>query len=133
MTHAALKVGSQTETRVGVIERYLSCLAHADVEGIVSLFRPEAVVHSFLFGDQLARDFYGQLLPQVAEARIELHGIFVRWDGDDTLCAHFDYHWKSKDGKEGCVTSLDLFTFDGENEKIADLVIFGRPDPASGH
>ena len=57
------------------VETYLSAVREADVERVLSLFAPDAVVHSPLYGVMAPTEFYPTLFADTSEANLELRSV----------------------------------------------------------
>ncbi len=103
------------------MQAYLSFLAKANYEKLMSLFTPEAVIISPLYGIQKASIFYQKLFEDTKESTLTLQDSFVNED-KKTACIHFLYQWKMANGKETYFDCIDIFQFDKDN-KIKQLKI----------
>ncbi|MEO8095532.1 MAG: nuclear transport factor 2 family protein [Pseudolysinimonas sp.] len=78
-----------------VVERYLGALGAADLDAMLALFADGAIVHSPLYGDLLATEFYPVLFADTAEAKLTLlgtmHGASVTGQPMVSFLFHFDW------------------------------------------
>ncbi len=105
-----------------IILQYLDGLESGNVENIVSLFSDDAIVHSPLYGDMPAKDFFKSLVADTNKSDISLIDIFNSIDKLDTCAAHFRYHWTLKDGTATSFECVDVFQLN-ELGKIKMLTI----------
>jgi hypothetical protein len=61
-----------------LVLRYLRELEAHNVEGVLALFRPDAVVHSPMYGSVPARQFFTEFLSDSAKVEVVLLGILGR-------------------------------------------------------
>jgi len=104
-----------------IVEEYLDCLRSSDTEGIRRLFSPTAVVHSPLYGEKPAYDFYDELFKITDKSDITLRGVFMNPMQEDRVAAHFEYTWRLSDdslNRFECVDIFDIRT--NEDETDAD-------------
>ena len=106
-----------------IIKKYLEALSEGDRRQILTLFSPDAVVHSPLYGLMKATDFYRELFKDTAQSQISLQGVLTDMERPDRAAAHFRYHWTLSSGSETSFECLDLFQFDRESNRIKELRI----------
>jgi ketosteroid isomerase-like protein len=58
-----------------IVASYLAALERADLDGMLKLFTPDAVVHSPQYGQLPAAQFYPALLADTGQSRLTLKGI----------------------------------------------------------
>lgn len=104
------------------IYSYFKGLETNDANAIMSVFAGNAMVHSPLYGDQLASVFYTKLLADTKQSDITLLNIFESVENKYTAAVHFKYHWILADGTPTHFECVDIFKFD-ETGKIADMTI----------
>lgn len=95
-------------------ERYLAALGSSDVPRMLALFTPDAVVHSPLYGDVPAREFYPQLFADTGAAELTLLGT-MRGDSADgrplvSFLFHFD--WTLPNGTPAPFDVVDVAELD---------------------
>lgn len=105
-----------------IILQYLGGLESGNIENIVPLFSDDAIVHSPLYGDMPASDFFKSLVADTNRSDITLINIFSSADKPDTCAAHFRYHWTLKDGTATSFECVDVFQLN-ELGKIKMLTI----------
>ncbi|MCI4650287.1 nuclear transport factor 2 family protein [Phaeodactylibacter sp.] len=103
------------------IRAYLDALSRGDLEQLMALFAPKAIIHSPLYGQQPARVFYPALLEDSAASHIELLQIFQS-HSPQHAAVNFLYHWTLANGEEVTFDCVDIFRFN-EAGKIAELKI----------
>ena len=104
-----------------VAERYLHLLQQSDLNELLNLFAPDAIVISPVYGERTAKDFYQVLLEDTNNSKLELKGIFSD-ESNDSMALHFLYHWTLKNGSEVTFEVVDIIEFDPGN-KIKKLTI----------
>ena len=97
-----------------LVGRYLAVLGSSDVERMLALFAPDAVVHSPLYGDVPAREFYPQLFADTGAAELTLLGTM---HGDSaggrplvSFLFHFD--WTLPNGTSAPFDVVDVAELD---------------------
>ena len=103
------------------IKEYLKALEIGNYEAMMKLFTDDAVVHSPLYGEIKAVDFYRDLFNDTSKSTITLLNIFK--SGNPNIGAgHFRYDWVLKDGTPTSFECVDVFQF-AEDGKIKELTI----------
>jgi ketosteroid isomerase-like protein len=103
------------------IHSYLDALSRGDLDQLLALFAPQAIVHSPLYGQQAARAFYPALLQDSAASHIEPLQIFQS-NSPQYAAVNFLYHWTLANGEEVTFDCVDIFQFDKAG-KITELKI----------
>ena len=103
------------------IKAYLQALEAGDYQQLIQLFAEEAAVHSPLYGQRPAREFYRELLADSAASHIRLLHIYHQ-PGSQRSAANFIYEWTLADGSQVAFDCVDLFEWD-EAQKISQLKI----------
>lgn len=104
-----------------IAKSYLALLEIGDIERVIALFSPNAIVHSPIYGIKNASLFYKELASDTQNSKLELKGIF-----EDPLlnqlAIYFNYQWTLTNGKVINFDVVDILDFD-ENDKIIELRI----------
>ncbi|MEM7102039.1 MAG: nuclear transport factor 2 family protein [Bacteroidota bacterium] len=103
------------------IQSYLEGLQSGDLETTLALFSENAIIHSPLYGEVLAGNFYKDLFGDTNQSEITLHGVYIGQNPMTASC-HFEYRWTLANGEKTTFECIDLFEFD-ENGKIKMLKI----------
>ncbi|MCR9054254.1 nuclear transport factor 2 family protein [Phaeodactylibacter xiamenensis] len=103
------------------IRTYLDALSRGDLAQLLDLFAPQAIVHSPLYGQQAARNFYPALLKDSSASNIELLHIF-NTHSTEHAAVNFLYHWTLANGEQVTFDCVDIFRFDAAG-KITELKI----------
>lgn len=91
------------------VDEYLAALAAADVQRILSLFTADAVIHSPLYGDMPAKDFYPALFADTAESNLTLKTVLHgEHDGAATVAFWFDFGWTLANGSPAPFSVVDI-------------------------
>lgn len=111
-------------TAAGLVARYLDALERADLDAVLGLFAPGAVVHSPLYGPLPATEFYPTLFADTRSSRLALKGVTEGRCADGrpllSFWFHFDWHLPSGTAAPFDVVDLAELTDDG---RIATLRI----------
>ncbi|MEP7143314.1 MAG: nuclear transport factor 2 family protein [Ferruginibacter sp.] len=105
-----------------IIREYLNGLESGDPEQMTRLFSDNAVIHSPLYGDVPAKDFYKILFADTNRSEIKLLNIFNSTDKKGLYVVHFRYDWILRNGIKTSFECIDIFQFD-EQGKINELSI----------
>jgi hypothetical protein len=104
------------------ILQYIDGLQSGDLTKIIDLFTADGLVHSPLYGDMLAKDFYKVLFSDTQHSEITLLNILASIDKPTIYAAHFRYQWTLRDNTQTNFECVDVFESD-ENNKIKELTI----------
>lgn len=107
-----------------LVPAYLSALERADLDTVLELFAPGAVVHSPLYGPMPATEFYPALFADTSRSQLTLKGTAegTTEDGRRLLTFWFHFDWRLPSGAEAPFDVVDVaeLTDDG---RIATLRI----------
>ena len=97
------------------VDDYLAALEAADIQGILSLFAADAVIHSPLYGEMPAREFYPALFADTAESKLTLKTVLHgEHDGKATVAFWFDFNWTLADGSPAPFSVVDIAKLDSD-------------------
>lgn len=102
--------------------KYFKGLETGNLNMILSVFAGNAMIHSPLYGDVPAAEFYTKLFADTRQSDITLLNIFDSTENNYTAAVHFKYHWILADGTPTHFECVDVFKFD-ETGKVADMTI----------
>ena len=107
-----------------IVAAYLRALGDADVEGMLALFADGAVVHSPLYGDLPATEFYPTLFADTASATLTLLGTMrgTSVEGKALLSFLFHFDWRLPGGTAAPFDVVDIAEIDDDG-LIADIRI----------
>ena len=105
-----------------VIKLYFQGLQSGSYDQVIKLFSQDGIVHSPLYGEIRADQFYRELFAVSSSSKITLKNIFLSSNNSDTAAAHFLYDWVLKNGARAPFECVDVFTFSAD-DKIVDLKI----------
>ncbi|WP_375385176.1 nuclear transport factor 2 family protein [uncultured Microbacterium sp.] len=112
-----------TTTAETFVADYLRALEVADLRAVLALFDDSAVVHSPLYGDVAAREFYPRLFADTSSSRLALRTVLRGEDaGAPVIAFWFDFDWTLLDGTLAPFTVVDVARLNREG-KIAELHI----------
>jgi len=112
------------------VETYLSALREADVERVLSLFAPEALVHSPLYGVMAAADFYPALFADTSAANLELRSVMHGRDtsGARTMSFWFHFDWRLPSGAAAPFDVIDAVTLDDDGRFTSLHILYDTVD-----
>lgn len=99
---------------------YLTALGEGDLDGVLALFRPGAVVHSPLYGPVPAAEFYPRLLADTGRSDLSLRGVA---EGDHHVSIWFRFDWTLPSGADAGFDCVDIMELD-EEKRVTALHIF---------
>lgn len=113
-----------------VVETYLTALREADLERVLSLFAPDAVVHSPLYGVMAPAEFYPALFADTSEANLQLRSVMHGRDTDGVRAMSFWFHfdWRLPSGAAAPFDVVDLVTLDEDGRFTSLHIIYDTVD-----
>jgi ketosteroid isomerase-like protein len=99
-----------------LVENYLTALEDADLNAMLGLFAPEAMVHSPLYGPTRAVDFYPRLFADTSDAQLTLKGVMrgSARGGRAQIAAWFHFDWRLPSGRAAPFDVVDVMEVDDE-------------------
>ncbi|HEY6977857.1 MAG TPA: nuclear transport factor 2 family protein [Chitinophagaceae bacterium] len=107
-----------------ILETYLKNLEAGDAEAIVKLFSEDGIIHSPLYGDMLAKNFYKDLFADTIRSTITLVNVFQSATNANTAAVHFKYEWTLRNGTKTNFEAVDIFSFDKLGKIKAMTIIY---------
>ncbi|RZS36890.1 ketosteroid isomerase-like protein [Herbihabitans rhizosphaerae] len=107
-----------------LVSRYLDALERSDLDAVLALFAPDAVVHSPLYGERPPAEFYPELFADTSAAKLTLHGVMEgrTRDGAPLVSFWFHFDWRLPSGVAAPFDVVDLAEL-AEDGRIAALRI----------
>lgn len=93
-----------------LVTDYLEALEQANLDDMLRLFTPTAIVHSPLYGPTPAMDFYPGLFADTSDARLTLKGVMhsSTSTGTEQIAAWFHFDWRLPSGREAPFDVVDV-------------------------
>jgi hypothetical protein len=107
--------------KIEIAKQYIEFLSKGNVEGVISLFAKNGKVHSPIYGEKSASDFYRILAEDTLNSSLKLNEIFENANTGN-IALYFEYTWTVKSGKIVVFDVVDIIEFDNNN-KISSLKI----------
>lgn len=104
-----------------IAQQYLQALGAGNMAEVVSLFAPEGMVHSPIYGHLPAREFYELLAGDTRESRLELLRVFEEPSASQ-MALYFNYHWLMANGEEVHFEVVDIIKLNAKRQ-ITELRI----------
>lgn len=104
-----------------IAKQYIEFLSKGNAEGVISLFTEKGKVHSPIYGEKGASDFYKTLAEDTLNSELKLNEIFENANSGN-IALYFEYTWTVKSGKIVVFDVVDIIEFDNQN-KILELKI----------
>jgi hypothetical protein len=113
-----------------LVGAYLHALNTADAELAVRLFAEDGVVHSPLYGPQLAKDFYPALFADTSQANLTLKSVMTGTDAAraTTVSFWFYFHWRLPSGTAAPFEVVDIATLDTDDRIQKLHVVYDTVD-----
>ncbi len=106
-----------------ICEQYLDALNKGNLEAVLSVFDPDAVVDSPLYGEIPATTFYTDLFADTNRSETNLLNIFVSDNENSSVALHFHYSWTLKNGRIVEFECVDIISIALDTKKIIKLKI----------
>jgi len=90
-----------------LVDAYLRALGTKDADLAISLFAPDGVVDSPLYGLLPAREFYPALFADTSASVVTLRKLLIS-DESSTIAFWFDFDWVLADGSPAPFTVVDV-------------------------
>ncbi len=113
-----------------LVERYLAALGAADVESMLTLFTPDARVHSPLYGERAASDFYPELFADTGAADLTLLGTMVGTSASGATLVSFLFHfdWTLPNGTAAPFDVVDIAELSDDGRIAAIRIVYDTVD-----
>lgn len=108
---------------IEICRQYLDALNKGNLEKVLLLFDPNAVVVSPLYGEKPATIFYKDLFGDTNRSETNLLNIFDSISGNASVALHFHYIWTLKSGKTVEFECVDVFEMTPNRKKFNKLKI----------
>lgn len=109
------------------IRTYFERLTASDMDGIVALFTPDAVVNSPYLGIVPVAEFFASLGQASSQNRLTVFDVLIGENGDSGA-AHFEYDWTLASGDKIVFQGVDYFGF-APDGRFSGLSIFYDTHP----
>jgi len=106
-----------------ICKQYLDALNEGSLEKVLSLFDPNAVVVSPLYGEMPATTFYKALFADTNRSETKLLNIFDSISGNSSVALYFHYIWTLNSGKIVEFDCVDVFEITSNKKKFTKLKI----------
>jgi ketosteroid isomerase-like protein len=106
-----------------ICKHYLDALNNGSLEKVLSLFAPNALVVSPLYGERPATTFYKELFADTNRSDTRLLHIFHSTGGNPAVALHFQYRWTLKSGKIVEFECVDVFETTPDRKQFTKLTI----------
>jgi SnoaL-like domain len=106
-----------------ICTRYLAAMNASNLEAVLALFTPEAVVHSPLYGACPAREFFTGLFADTQRSVTTLTRVFDSSQDGAALALQFHYVWTMASGKAFEFEVVDVFELSPDRAQFCKLTI----------
>ncbi|CAI4438230.1 hypothetical protein FQB29_004649 [Saccharomyces cerevisiae] len=106
---------------------YLQALNEGNLENVLSLFVPGAVVSSPLYGIKSVEDFYRELFDDTNQSTTTLLNVFS--SNAKTVALHFHYKWRMKNEEVVNFECVDVFKLNSDGNKFEKITIIYDTHP----
>lgn len=113
-----------------IVAAYLRALGDADLDAMLALFTPDAVVHSPLYGMLPASEFYPALFADTASATLTLLGTMrgTSVEGRALLSFLFHFDWVLPDGTPAAFDVVDIAELDDDGLISSIRIVYDTVD-----
>ena len=102
---------------------YVGSLETGDPDQILKHFAERAQVHSPLYGDLPAPEFFAEMLAHTGRSETRIRNVFTSQANPRAAAVHFTYHWTLADGTPAHLEVVDVFRLSEDCTGIDDLTI----------
>lgn len=102
---------------------YLAALNGGDLDKVLSLFAPGAMVVSPLYGTMPVASFYRDLFADTGQSVTRLLNIFDKSEAGTSVALHFHYTWTLASGKVVAFECVDVFELTPTRDRFTKLTI----------
>lgn len=109
-----------------IANKYLEALEEANIEKVLSLFTPDALVSSPLYGERKAADFYPELFEDTSSSKLTLKGVMEgksTRDCTDLISIWLYFDWTLANGEPAPFNVVDVLEVDKGSRLITKLNI----------
>lgn len=110
-----------TSEKRALADSYLKFLAEGKVDSLVSLFEPNGVVFSPIYGNKSVLDFFNGLASDTNNSKLKFKGFFEE-PNSNRFALFFNYGWEMANGNASNFDVVDIFELNKEG-KIRTLQI----------
>lgn len=117
---------SEIETKMTVkylCEQYLAALNDGDLQAVRTLFTPDGVVVSPLYGACPAHNFYAILFADTERSKTDLLNIFEDQADRTAIAIHFNYVWTLASGKIATFECVDVCKLSDDRQRFRKITI----------
>jgi hypothetical protein len=113
-----------------IVAAYLQALGDADLDGMLALFTPDAIVHSPLYGTLPATEFYPKLFADTGSATLTLLGTMrgTSVEGRALLSFLFHFDWVLPNGTRAPFDVVDVAEVDDDGLISSIRIIYDTVD-----
>jgi ketosteroid isomerase-like protein len=111
---------------------YLRALNNGNLEDVLSLFFPDAVVVSPLYGEMEVMKFYADLFKDTNLSETSLLNVLSSNTNETVAALHFHYKWTLKNGKIVEFECVDVLELSDDKERFRKLKIIYDTAPIRG-
>ena len=113
-----------------LVKTYLDALHRADLDAILGLFAPGAVVHSPLYGPTPAPDFYRALFIDTSSAELTSKGVAEGRTSKGTPLVTFWFHfdWRLPSGVAAPFDVVDVAELDSDGRITTLSIVYDTVD-----
>ncbi|MEE3650987.1 MULTISPECIES: nuclear transport factor 2 family protein [unclassified Brenneria] len=102
---------------------YLNALNAGDLQSVLSLFTPDAVVQSPLYGSCKVSDFYYELFNDTSRSDTTLLNVFNTSSSSNTIALHFNYKWTFANDEVVNFECVDVFRINKDKPVFESITI----------
>ncbi|WP_176442528.1 nuclear transport factor 2 family protein [Noviherbaspirillum humi] len=104
--------------------KYRIAVKERNLDAILSMFAPDAVIETPLRGTCKVRPYHEWLFENVKRSTVEVQNVFQALNGDITIAIHSRYRWLLNNDKTIEFGGMSLFEFTPDRTKIRKMTTF---------
>lgn len=106
---------------IQICKQYLAAADKADLNGVLSLFTPEALVISPLYGSLDVQTYHQRLFLHTKHSIIRLLHVFEEANDPTSAALHFHYTWILQSGEKVELEIMAVFELTSDKSRLAKL------------
>jgi len=107
--------------------QYRKAVRERDLDAVLALFSPDALIETPLKGRCDARSYHEWLFASVKKSTVKVINAFQALNSEICIAVLADYEWLMNDGKVVNFSGMSVFDFTADKRKIKKMSTFYDP------